>query len=67
MNSLQDDFALPLHRPSKPREPTWELLQLFPRQGDWTEAEYLVLENTRPVELVQGSLQLLPSRRCFTN
>jgi Uma2 family endonuclease len=52
------DFSI--DRPSQPGEPTWEVLQLFPRQGQWTEAEYLTLENTRPMELVGGCLELLP-------
>lgn len=43
-------------------EPTWELVRLFPRQGDWTEDEYLALKNStnQLVELVDGCLEFLP-------
>jgi hypothetical protein len=27
-------------------EPAWDLALIFPRQGEWTEAEYLALETT---------------------
>ena len=41
-------------------EPVWPLAEmLFPRQGDWTEAEFLKLDLMR-VELVDGRLEFLP-------
>jgi Uma2 family endonuclease len=47
-------------RLSRPGEPTWEVAQFFPRQGDWTEADYLALESSRFVELANGCLEVLP-------
>jgi Uma2 family endonuclease len=41
-------------------EPTWEIAYLFPRQGMWTEQEYLALDTNRLVELVDGKVELLP-------
>ena len=47
-------------RRSKLGEPTWELVERdFPRQGDWTEDEYLDLDN-RGIEFVAGTLEFLP-------
>ena len=44
--------------------PTWEIAQLFPPQGTWSEEEYLNLENLCGshirVELFQGRLEVLP-------
>ena len=42
-------------------EPAWELALRFPRQGDWTEADYLSLEHQGSlIELVDGCLEFLP-------
>jgi Uma2 family endonuclease len=40
-------------------EPTWEIAHLFPRQGMWTEEEYLDLSTNRLVELVDGKVEVL--------
>lgn len=44
--------------------PTWEIAQLFPPQGGWSEEEYLGLEDLCGghirVELFQGRLEVLP-------
>ncbi len=44
--------------------PTWEIAQLFPPQGSWSEEEYLDLENHCGghirVELCNGRLEVLP-------
>ena len=44
--------------------PTWEVAYLFPAQGNWTEREYLDLENKCGshvrVELFNGRLEVLP-------
>ena len=37
-----------------------EILDLFPRQGDWTVEEYLRLDTMRLVEFTQGFLEILP-------
>ena len=40
---------------------TYEVAELFPRQGEWTEADYLSLpETNRLVELSDGRLVVLP-------
>ena len=43
-------------------EPAWEVAQLFPLQGEWTEADYLSLEvaGGRLVELSEGAVEFLP-------
>ena len=59
------DVYTPTGRPSQLGEPTWELTTYFPRQGEWTEGEYLALESRggRLVELVDGKLEfpLMPT------
>ncbi len=39
---------------------TWELVSQYPRQGEWTEAEYLSRDFEGLVEFVEGSLEFLP-------
>jgi Uma2 family endonuclease len=39
---------------------TWEVAQLFPTQGDWSEEEYLALTGNRLVEFSDGVLEVLP-------
>jgi Uma2 family endonuclease len=46
-------------------DPAWALALLFPRQGDWSEAEYLALETNQLVELVDGCLEVLPMPTVF--
>jgi Uma2 family endonuclease len=41
-------------------DPTWEIAELFPRQGYWSEGEYLSIKTNRLVELVDGKLEMLP-------
>ena len=40
-------------------DPTWEITELFPRQGHWSEAEYLLLQTNRLIELSNGKLEVL--------
>ncbi len=47
-------------RLSRPGEWTWEVARFFPRQGEWTKAEYLALNTNHLVELANGQLELLP-------
>jgi Uma2 family endonuclease len=49
-------------RLSSPGEPTWEIALLYPRQGEWTEAEYLALDarTNLLIELSDGCLEFLP-------
>jgi Uma2 family endonuclease len=41
-------------------EPTWEIAELFPTQGTWSESEYFALETSRRVEFSHGFLKFLP-------
>ena len=52
-------------RPSRRGEPTWELAELYPKQGDWTEDAYLALDTNRLIELSQGCLVFLPMPTIF--
>lgn len=46
-------------------EPTWEIAELFPEQGEWSEEEYMLLPGNRLIEFSDGRIELLPmpSRR----
>lgn len=57
-NQLSDPFCT--GRLSQPGEWTWEVARFFPRQGQWTKAEYLALNTNNLVELSNGCLELLP-------
>jgi Uma2 family endonuclease len=50
---------------SRRGEPAWEVALLFPKQGEWTEAEYLALDTNRLVELANGCLEVLPMPNVF--
>jgi Uma2 family endonuclease len=50
---------------SREPEPTWEIAQLFPAQGDWSEEEYFSLETNRLVEYSDGVLEFLPAPTIF--
>ena len=41
-------------------ELTWEIAQLFPAQGHWSEEEYLALDTNHLIEFSQGRLEVLP-------
>jgi len=41
-------------------EPTWDIAQLFPAQGCWTEREYLDLNTNQLVEYSHGFVEFLP-------
>ena len=49
-------------RRSQRGEPAWEVARLFPTQGDWTEADYDVLESWAEgfIELHDGFLEFPP-------
>lgn len=46
-------------RPKK-GDPTWGLVNLYPRQGHWTRSLFLALPDDRGIELVDGYLEFLP-------
>jgi Uma2 family endonuclease len=41
-------------------EPVWEIADLFPLQGQWTEADYFNLHTNHLVEFSEGCLEFLP-------
>ena len=45
-------------------EPAWDLVSLYPPQGEWTDYDYLSfvdkLDTHRPIELVDGRIEVLP-------
>jgi Uma2 family endonuclease len=45
---------------SRPGTPVWELAELYPFQGDWSEEDYLELETNRLIEFTDGCLEFLP-------
>jgi len=49
-----------LQRSSRRGDPTWEIARLYPRQGEWTEEDFLALSTRLPVELSNGCLEFLP-------
>ena len=42
-----------------PGTPVWQVAELFPRQGEWSEDDYLRLETNRLIELSDGSPEFL--------
>lgn len=40
--------------------PTWEIAELFPTQGNWSEEEYLALQGNHLIEFSDGFLEFLP-------
>jgi Uma2 family endonuclease len=46
--------------PIQKHEPTWDIAQLFPLQGTWSEEEYLALDTNRLTEFTNGFLEVLP-------
>jgi Uma2 family endonuclease len=65
------DIAMKLaaDRITRPRKksargkPPWDIALLYPLQGEWTEEEFLALENNsenRMMELVDGVIEVLP-------
>lgn len=41
-------------------EPAWDIAELFPLQGSWSEEEYLALDSNRIVEFSDGSIEVPP-------
>jgi Uma2 family endonuclease len=58
-NVITADLQIP-SRPSQRGEPAWEMLEVLPAQGEWSEAEYLALETNRLVEFTDGMIEVLP-------
>ena len=53
-----------VHTPRATRvgEPVWEIAELFPEQGYWTEDRYLALQTNRLVEFDNGMIEVLPAQ-----
>jgi Uma2 family endonuclease len=49
--------------PSTLGEPVWEIAQIFPEQGAWSESAYLALDTNRLIEFDHGILEFLPMPR----
>src|SRR6266487_3931069 len=41
-------------------EPAWDIAQLFPLQGSWSEEEYLAFDGNRIVEFSDGHIEVPP-------
>ncbi len=41
-------------------DPSWDIVRLFPNQGQWADEDYLLLPTNRLVELSQGRIEVLP-------
>jgi Uma2 family endonuclease len=46
--------------PIETSEPVWEIADLFPHQGAWTEDDYLELETNHLIEYAHGQVEVLP-------
>ena len=53
-------MAYPTTKPENANELTWEIAQLFPAQGHWSEEEYLALATNHLIEFSHGQLEVLP-------
>ena len=53
-------MAHPAAKPTDAPELTWEIAQLFPAQGHWSEEEYLALDTNHLIEFSLGQLEILP-------
>ena len=52
--------AVTTPRKSDIGEPVWEIAELFPEQGSWSEKAYLALDTNRLVEFDDGFIEVLP-------
>ena len=53
-------MAYPMTKPEDATELTWEIAQLFPAQGHWSEEEYLSLDTNHLIEFSHGQMEVLP-------
>ena len=60
LNRSPEPYAAIYARDPVQGEPTWALVDQFPRQGDWTVDQYLELDVSRVVEFNDGFLEFLP-------
>jgi Uma2 family endonuclease len=66
MSIAVDDKTTTVSLPSERGQPVWELALLRPRQGEWTEAEYLALTSENwMIEFSDGCLEFLAMPTLF--
>ena len=56
----RQSVAYPTTKTKDANELTWEIAQLFPAQGHWSEEEYLALDTNHLIEYSHGQLEVLP-------
>lgn len=52
-------FPVPLHPPVR-GEPAWDIAQVYPAQGDWSEDDYFAIPGNRLVEYCDGFIEVQP-------
>jgi Uma2 family endonuclease len=59
--AIVDDYLRVARPPSRRGDPPWEIAMLYPAQGQWSEAEYLALQDRTNllVELSDGCIEVL--------
>lgn len=57
---METSYETPTGSPSATGGPTWEIANLFPVQGNWTEQQFLALPAPHRFELSNGRLETLP-------
>jgi Uma2 family endonuclease len=50
---------------SPPGGPAWEIALLYPRQGSWSETDYLELGSNHLIEFKDGCVEMLPMPTLF--
>ncbi|MFL5241298.1 MAG: Uma2 family endonuclease [Gemmataceae bacterium] len=65
--AINSQDLLPPCHPVQVGEPAWDIALLFPKQGQWSEEEYLALDARTGwmIELSEGCLQILPMPGLF--
>lgn len=58
MTGAIEDKSIPANA-TDTSEPTWEIAELFPAQGAWSEPEYLAMNVNRLLEYSHGRLEVL--------
>lgn len=61
---MDQQLTIPI-RPSKRGERLWEIVDLLPAQGEWSEEEYLALNTKQLVEFTDGMIEVLPMPTVF--
>ncbi len=64
MRRVRECRTMSTEQPTEPNrstlgQPAWEIAQLFPMQGDWSEVDYIGLSTNHLIELSDGKLEVL--------